>query len=203
MLDDARLNEALELLGALLTERNQPFEVLAVGGGALLLLGVSSRTTADLDVVARRRGQRWTRARPLPPSLVQAVDDVAMALKLEATDKPWLNDGPWRIFEMGLPEGWESRTTTKRFGALLVRLLGREDSIKLKLFAATNPHAPERRERDVSDLRQLAPTREALLDGLRWCEATDGTADFLTSPAVVDVLRELGVSIDGKDIGHD
>jgi hypothetical protein len=196
MLDDSRLHEALARLGALLTERGQPFEVLAVGGGALLLLGLSARTTADLDVIARRTGHRWRRAQPLPPALVQAVDDVATVLELES-DKPWLNDRPSFLFDMGLPKGWSSRTTTKRFGVLVVHLLGREDLIKLKLWAATNSLAPERRDRDVGDLRRLAPTPEELSAGLRWCAGMDGTADFLTSATVAEVVCRVGDGASG------
>ncbi len=76
-MDDTRLHEAMELLGALLSERGQPSELVAVGGGALLLLGLSQRATVDLDVVARRSGPRWTKSRPLPEELAQAVDEVA------------------------------------------------------------------------------------------------------------------------------
>ncbi|MBA2322078.1 MAG: hypothetical protein H0V89_13105, partial [Deltaproteobacteria bacterium] len=47
MLDETRLHEAMTLLGDLLSERGQSFEVLAIGGGALLLLGLSQRATID------------------------------------------------------------------------------------------------------------------------------------------------------------
>ncbi|MBW1878802.1 MAG: hypothetical protein JRI25_26035 [Deltaproteobacteria bacterium] len=202
MLDDTRLNEALELLGNLLADRNQPFEVLAIGGGALLLLGLSRRATADLDIVARRKRSGWTKSRPLPQELVQAVQDVARALGLE-TDKPWLNDGPSFLFEMGLPSGWESRTTMRQFGALTIELLGREDVIKLKLWAATDARAPERRARDVGDLRRLEPTRDDLLDALRWCAAKDGTTGFVQASGVLRILRKLGVVVDPNEEGQD
>jgi hypothetical protein len=198
MLDDTRLHEALDLLGALLAERSQPFEVLAIGGGGLLLLGISRRATADLDVAARKKGKRWAKSRPLPPELVQAVDDVADALQLDK-EKPWLNDGPSFLFEMGLPHGWEARTTRKEFGALAIEILGREDIIKLKLWAATDARAPERRARDVGDLKQLAPTRQELVDALRWCVTKDGTDSFVMSSGVMAILRDLGFEIDPSE----
>lgn len=55
MLKPARLIQALELLGQLLAERNESFELVVIGGGALLLTGLSSRATVDIDIVARRR----------------------------------------------------------------------------------------------------------------------------------------------------
>lgn len=194
MLDETRLHEAMTLLGELLSERGQSFEVLAIGGGALLLLGLSKRATIDLDVVARRRDSRWTKSRPLPMELARAVDEVASVLGLP-TDKPWLNDGPSFLFEMGLPGGWEARTATRTFGALTVRILAREDLIVLKLWAATDARAPERRARDVGDLQQLAPNRDELLRAVRWCRAKDGTVGVLDSSGVLGILKELGVEI--------
>jgi hypothetical protein len=197
MFDDTRLHEAMMLLGELLSERGQSFDVLAIGGGALLLLGLSQRATIDLDVVARRRDGRWMRSRPLPVELARAVDEVASVLGLP-TDKPWLNDGPSFLFEMGLPVGWEARTVPRTFGALTVQLLARDDLIVLKVWAATDQRAPERRARDVGDLRQLAPTRDDLLRAVRWCRAKDGTANFLESSSVLGILKELGVEIDPR-----
>lgn len=202
MMDDTRLHEAMELLGSLLSERNQAFEVLAIGGGALLLLALSERATADLDVVARRKGSRWTKSRPLPLELAQAVEDVASVLGLP-TDKPWLNDGPSFLFEMGLPVGWESRTATRIFGALTVQLLSREDLIVLKLWAATDARAPERRARDVGDLRQLAPSSDEMLVAVRWCRAKDGTAGLIEASGVLDILEQLGVVIDRDALDAD
>ena len=199
LLDDTCLHKAMTLLGELLSERGQPFEVLAIGGGALLLLGLSQRVTIDLDVVARRRDSRWTKSRPLPTELARAVDEVASVLALP-TDKPWLNDGPSFLFEMGLPAGWEVRAVTRTFGALTVQLLAREDLIVLKLWAATDARAPERRARDVGDLRQLAPNREELLRAVRWCRAKDVTVDFVESSGVLGILKELGVEIDPGEL---
>lgn len=194
MIDETRLHEAMTLLGTLLLERGQSFEVVAIGGGALLLLGLSQRATIDLDVVAHRRGSRWTKSRPLPAALARAVDEVATVLALP-TDKPWLNDGPSFLFELGLPAGWEDRAGTRTFGALTVHLLAREDLIVLKLWAATDGRAPDRRARDVGDLRQLAPSRDELLHAARWCRVKDGTAGFLESSGVLEILKTLGVEV--------
>jgi hypothetical protein len=199
MFDDTRLHEAMKLLGELLSERGQPFEVLAIGGGALLLLGLSQRATIDLDVVARRKQSHWTKSRPLPTELARAVDEVASVLGLP-TDKPWLNDGPSFLFEIGLPTGWEARAATRNFGALTVRLLAREDLIALKLWAATDARAPERRARDVGDLPQLAPSRAEPIRAVRWCRAKDGTAGFVEAPGVLEILKGLGVEIDRAEL---
>ncbi len=64
------LIEALETLGELLEERGHRYELAVVGGGSLLLQGLLSRTTADLDVVARIESSGYLTAEPLPEVLV-------------------------------------------------------------------------------------------------------------------------------------
>lgn len=48
----AELDTALSMLGDLLMDRGLSYEVVAIGGGGLLLLGLMIRTTKDLDLVA-------------------------------------------------------------------------------------------------------------------------------------------------------
>jgi hypothetical protein len=52
MLNPSLLEESLMVLGESLAGRGVAFEIVAVGGGSLLLLGLISRPTADLDIVA-------------------------------------------------------------------------------------------------------------------------------------------------------
>ncbi len=65
--DQPPFDRALESLGALLAERGLRYELYAVGGGALQLLGLSVRPTKDIDVAAVvERGMivpaaRWAR----------------------------------------------------------------------------------------------------------------------------------------------
>lgn len=56
MFDATALEEALQLLGQLLADRNQPFNLVAIGGGGLLLIGLIERPTKDVDLVALRDG---------------------------------------------------------------------------------------------------------------------------------------------------
>lgn len=51
-MDSTTLNEALEALGTYLSDKGLKYEVVAIGGGALLLLGCIIRPAKDLDVVA-------------------------------------------------------------------------------------------------------------------------------------------------------
>jgi hypothetical protein len=60
------LDEALKVLGDLLTDRGQEFDLAVVGGGALLLLGLIERPTKDLDVIGRYDQGRLVRADRCP-----------------------------------------------------------------------------------------------------------------------------------------
>ncbi len=76
------LEQALRSLGAVLESRALSYEVLVVGGSSLLLLGVITRPTADLDVVGLADGGIYRNADPLPDPLAGAVADVGLALGL-------------------------------------------------------------------------------------------------------------------------
>jgi hypothetical protein len=120
--DAASLEEALATLGELLETRGHAFEIVAIGGGSLLLLELLSRPTKDLDVVALARSTTLERADPLPPALRDAVKDVAAALNLA---EDWLNPGPASLFDLGLPGGFRERLTVRRFGGLTIHIAGR------------------------------------------------------------------------------
>lgn len=183
----ADLEDALNTLGQLLHDRDETYDVVLIGGGALLLLGLIERPTKDLDAVARVQDGRWLRAEPFPEGLRRAVAEVADALDL-ASD--WLNPGPAGLVDLGLPEGFKERTVQRRYGALTIRLASKEDLIAFKLYAAAD-HWPDR-SRHLADLRRLGPTREALVAAAQWCrmhDPSDGFRDKLLLP----VLAELGV----------
>ena len=59
-----------ELLGALgeqLAARGESYTLAVVGGSALIALGLISRATRDVDVLALVEGQELVSAEPLPP----------------------------------------------------------------------------------------------------------------------------------------
>lgn len=120
------LNQALDALGQLLADRGYHYEMVAVGGGGLLLLGHIIRPTKDLDLVALVDSSEFISANPLPSILHEASVEVGIALNL---GKDWLNSGPAALFEMGLPEGFKSRMQTRSYGGgLTLHLAGRDVS---------------------------------------------------------------------------
>jgi Nucleotidyltransferase of unknown function (DUF6036) len=178
----------LSALGEQLAARGERFELVVIGGSALLALGLVERTTKDVDVVALRSGESLDNADPLPHGLRAAGDLVARDFGLSAE---WLNPGPAGLLTFGLPEGFTDRLERREYGpGLVVYLASRYDQIHFKLYAAVD-QGPGKHE---ADLRALAPTEAELLAAARWSRSQDPSDGYaqvlrsaLTSFGVADV----------------
>lgn len=184
-LDHASLEQALQTLGEVLAAREEHHDLAVVGGGALLILGLIDRPTRDLDVVARVEAERWSRAEPFPPALLEAVQDVAGALDLP---EDWLNPGPTDLLDLGLPVGFSDRVEVRRYGTLTVRFAAREDQVAFKLYAAVD-QGPD--SKHFADLRKLSPDRDELMAAARWTRTHDPSEGFRSM--LHQALRALGV----------
>lgn len=187
-LDEDSLPRALAALGEVLASRGHRYEVVAVGGSALLLLGYIHRATRDLDLVAFIEDGRMVPAAPLPAPLAEAVADVARPLGLRPD---WLNPGPTSLLDLGLPEGFAERLETRTYKALTLHLAGRLDHIAFKLYAAVD-QGPD--SKHTADLRALAPTSEELLAAARWARTHDPSEGFRGQ--LVRALTYFGVTTD-------
>jgi hypothetical protein len=163
------------LLGALgeqLAARGERFELVVIGGSALLALGLVERTTKDIDIVALRSDEDLEYAKPLPEGLQEACSLVARDFSLPPG---WLNPGPTDLLKFGLPDGFIDRLERRDHGdALVVYLASRYDQIHFKLYAAVD-QGPGKHE---SDLRALAPTEEELLAAARWSRTQDPSEGY-------------------------
>jgi hypothetical protein len=184
-LNSAQLEHALELLGELLMEEGSYYEVVAIGGGSLLLLNQIERSTKDLDLVARVVSNQLVSAHPLPEDLTQAIHKVGNALEL---GKKWLNPGPAALLDLGLPEGFNSRLHTRHYGGLTVHYAGRLDQICFKLYAAVDQGPLSKH---FTDLQFLRPTESELSTAKAWCVTHDVSAEFAAS--LEEALSALGV----------
>ena len=180
-----RLEEALRVLGEVLTDRGLDHELVLIGGGSLLLLDHLERPTEDLDVVARVEGGAYVSAEPLPPQLKEAAAEVG---ELFALPPGWLNAGPASLLDLGLPEGFETRVSTRSYGSLTVHIAGRADQIAFKLYAATD-QGP--RSKHFADLKGLSPTSEELLWAARWARTHDPSEAF--HDQLIQALEALGI----------
>lgn len=167
----------LHALGEQLAAAGGTFDLVVVGGSALLVLGLASRATKDVDVLAVRTDRGLVSAEPLPPALVEASGRVARDFGLPAN---WLNSGPAGLLDFGLPEGFAERVEVREYGpALTVRFASRLDQIHFKLYAAVDASTPGKHS---ADLRALAPTREELVAAARWSlthDPSDGYREML------------------------
>ena len=180
------LDDALDALAAFLEDaKATPEHLVLIGGAALLALGLVSRTTRDVDIMAgvdARSG--LVDPRPLSEALKWAAGKVARELDLHPQ---WLNTGPADQLQAGLPEGFLSRLTRRDYRShLMIYLPDRYDLIHLKLFAAVDQGAG----RHTRDLAALKPNDEEWLAAARWVITQDAGEVF---PELVrQTLKETG-----------
>lgn len=182
----------LSALGEQVAALGQRFELVVVGGSALLALGLIERPTRDVDLIALRTGDDLDTAKPLPPALEAARDRVARDFSLPAE---WLNPGPTDLLEFGLPEGFVDRLERRDYGDdLTVYFASRYDQIHFKLYALVD-QGPGKHE---ADLRALSPTEDELLAAARWSRLHDPSEGY--ERVLREVLAHMGVR--NADLGH-
>jgi hypothetical protein len=184
LLGPEELRIALGSLGDLLTTRKQHYEIVVVGGTALALTG-GTRPTSDVDVVALQYGHDIVKPETLPPSLAEAVRDVARVSELRPD---WLNIGPKSLMDLGLPKDFERRLSTFVFGDLVVHVAGRQDQISFKLYAAVD-QGP--RSKHFADLLAIEPSPGELIQAAEWARTHDPSVGFRQE--LLRALRDLGV----------
>lgn len=182
------LDQALFLLAEVLLRRDlPPCHFVVCGGSSLIAMNLVSRSaTRDVDILARLEARRLVQAKPLPPAVLEAADEVRAELDLPAD---WFNTGPAddSFFRLGFPIGIGERLTERVYGpALTISFIGRYDQIFFKLYAA----ADQGPGRHVSDLRDLRPTAEELLAAARWTRLQDPSDGFLF--VLGELLTHLG-----------
>lgn len=186
-----RADELLGALGEQIQAGGHAYELVVIGGSALLALGLVTRSTRDVDLLALSVEGGLVSADPLPLPLASARDRVARDFDLP---ERWLNGGPSSLLDFGLPEGFLDRLTTFGYGsALSVHVASRIDQIHFKLYALVD-QGPGKHE---ADLRALEPTAEELARAARWARTHDPSEGFRSS--LVGALTALGAA--DVDIG--
>lgn len=154
---------AFRSLGDLLAFRGAQLEIVVVGGAAMLLLGVSTRVTKDVDVVAVVVDDQMTVAQVVLATVRSAVEQVARDLGLPLD---WINPGPDSLLEFGLPDGFLARTKIERYGSLIVHVADRVDLIALKLYAAVDQGPESKHFQDLLRLFQRLKSSVRALHGV-------------------------------------
>ena len=176
----------LSALGEQLAVLGQSYDLVVIGGSALLALGFVSRPTRDVDVVALVTPEGLIDAKPLPQPLADARNKVARDFNLP---EDWLNSEPGDMLRYGLPDGFAERLDRRDYGPhLTVRFAGRLDQIHFKLYALAD-RGPGKHE---ADLRALNPTPDELIQAARWSRTHDPSEPH--RQVLVATLEHLGVS---------
>jgi hypothetical protein len=164
------IEEALQRLNARMVYAEMvPLELVACGGATLNLLGLISRPTVDVDILAvarlnRRRQVVLLPDAPLPAGFLDLVATVGRELGIMPA---WLNFGPSPLLKFGLPQNVEKRLQRKSYGACLtLHLLCRFDQVALKIYAAMDPKGGERHLGDLVDIEPQRPEVEAAVKWL-------------------------------------
>lgn len=185
-----KITEALRLLdGRLKINQSSRFSLVVCGGTALNVMRLIQRTTKDVDIVALMDSKnQLVDPAPLPEELLVAGKEVADTLNLP---QDWLNNGPSSgdggLFRLGLPDGFKERLVKNYQGEkLTVYFTSRLDQIHFKLYAAIDQLGSYH----ASDLKQLSPSDEELLQAVRWAKTHDPSEGFQT--AIKLFLREFG-----------
>jgi len=188
-LSGRQLAQVFRLLDARLTRNEAPsVGIVVCGGAALIVTGLSSRTTIDVDVVALMDDSRKLVAPvPLPEWSLEAALEVSETMGLP---EDWLNNGPSRdeggLFQMGLPDGFQGRLHAREYGErLTVYFVDRIDQIHFKLHAAV-----DRGGYHVSDLESLRPSDDELSHTAGWTLTHDVSPGFRAS--LQHLLEALG-----------
>ena len=185
MLDPSRLEVALKTLGRLLSDRGLSYELVAIGGSGLLMLGLTVRPTRDLDIVAIVEKGLYVRVPELPGPLIEAVGATG---QIEGLAPNWINAGPADLLEFALPEGFAQRTQKKQYGPLILHVAGRVDQVALKVYAAADAGP---RSKHFQDLQSLSPSEVELVQAGRWAITHDPSEGFRSQ--LVGCLAALGV----------
>jgi Nucleotidyltransferase of unknown function (DUF6036) len=171
----AAADRLLSALSEQLSLSGDEYDLIVIGGSALLAMGLVARSTQDVDVVALTGSAGLHQASPLPEPLAAARARVARDFGLPAD---WLNSEAARdMLRLGLPDGFAKRLTARTYGpSLTVRYASRLDQIHFKLHATVDRGGGKH----FSDLLALEPSEAELLAAARWTRTHDPSDGFLS-----------------------
>ena len=162
-----------------LSERKLSFEAVVIGGAALSLLGIVSRTTRDCDILDPL----------LPVEIKVASQEFALAIRQsgDVLQDNWLNHEPSSLSSL-LPPEWRHEVRTVFEGkAIILYSLGRLDLLRTKLCALCD------RGTDLNDCIALKPTIQEIEAVLPWVQQQDTNPDWPNH--VASVLADLGARL--------
>ncbi len=170
-----------------------PVDWVVCGGAALGLRRLQSRPTRDVDVLGSwdKTALNVIGIEAFPDEMVGCITQVVdNHPELAGMGANWINLGVAPLARAGLPKGFADRLLNLRVGnRLTLRLLGRQDLMALKLYAAADELCP-RQAIHFADLKGLTPTYAELDQAVEWLRTRK---DFEEKRLVVkQVIGSLG-----------
>lgn len=175
------IGEVVEAFDRWLAEAGLSLEATVIGGAALVMLGITSRFTNDVDVLQP----------VLSEEVMRAAQGFSSSMRERGIILPrrWLNNGPRALME-SMPEGWEARQRVLFEGeALRLNTLSEEDLLRTKLLALCD------RNEDWADCLALTPSAAQLERACEWLLAQEEEPGW--SARVEEVLIMLA-----RRLGH-
>jgi hypothetical protein len=194
-MDHGKAEEMLSALGTVMEEQGiAPVDIVVCGAMALVLQGIISRPTRDIDglgLVVEEGGSLMLRKPLMSGEFNAAVERVGA---LFGEGKHWFSTAAIILHDdTELPPDIVERAEARRFGErLTVRLCSRPHMVCLKMWAAIN-----RGEPDIGDLIQMGVSAEEAWEAAVWC--LDQNEDALAE--ILSVLEEVGHGDVGKRLG--
>ncbi len=153
------VTDALDLLQVHLRNLDIKREMIICGGASLVLKGVTSRVTQDIDVIA--------------PEIDEELKKIALIIsEKEGFSPEWLNNGPSSLIK-DLSKGWEERIELVYQGShLKVFSLGFDDLLFSKVFAYCD------RQEDFDDIISLNPLKKNFRRAIELTKKQDANPDW-------------------------
>ena len=162
-----------------LSQHQAHLDAIVIGGAALIVMGVISRDTVDVDCLGPKLSEEI---------LAHAANFRKKFPELQLKEN-WINNGPASLIRE-LPPGWREGLTPIFSGkALNLTTLSRMDLLRTKLFAFCD------RDQDLQDCMALHPSPKELDTCFDWVANRDANPDWPEN-----VRRHF--TLLGKRLGH-
>lgn len=185
-MDQLKAEEMLSALGTVMEEQEiAPVDIVVCGAMVLLLQGIISRPTRDIDglgLVVEEDGALVLKKPLLSGEFSAAVERVGA---LYGEGKRWFSTAAITLHEdTELPADLIEMAQVRDYGKrLTVRLCSRRHMVCLKMWAAVH-----RGEPDMGDLIAMNVSAQEAEDGAAWCLQQDREV----LPEIRAVLEEVG-----------
>jgi hypothetical protein len=196
-MDHHKAEEMLSALGTVMEEQEiAPVDIVVCGAMVLLMQGIISRPTRDIDglgLVVEENGVRVLR-KPLVSGEFSAA--IARVGGLYGEGKRWFSTAAITLHEdTELPADLIEMAQVRSYGKrLTVRLCSRRHMVCLKMWAAVH-----RGEPDIGDLIAMKVSAEEAEAGAAWCLQQD----YEVLPEIRTVLKEVGHGELARGLGED